>query len=355
MESRRLRPRNSLGTFLFVKKLHSDIYIYIYIYILTFSQVFCTGYSACQYGQIHHGAGRHIVAVIKNPRDPVQSQKYAYAAQILLFPALALPKFSICLAYLRIFYTDKRGRRLIQCLMVLLVLLIIPMQIEVALQCNPIHVYWTEGRPKSKCIKDIAGFMVSGSLNIFVDVSIMAVVLPRILELQLHKRQRYALVGIVLLGTLAVVAGIVRMIRVGTMLQKTNFDPSWDSYDVSIWTSTEIYVAVICASAPGIKPFVSKVLPKLLGTSLLSRTRRTGGPSQSYEMGSKWKTIGSNKIQRQTSETALATADGPYTECGRGADAESLGDDQGRPSRRSSSDEGGIYKTSEITVKVAPR
>lgn len=143
---------------------------------------------------------------MKNPQDPVESQKYAYVAQILLFPALALPKLSICCAYLRIFYTDKRGKWMIQALMVFLVLAIIPFVIEVILQCKPIHVYWTEGRPWNKCINDIAGFYLSGTMNAVADIVLMAVVLPKILELQLHSRQRWALVGIVLLGTLAVVA-----------------------------------------------------------------------------------------------------------------------------------------------------
>jgi hypothetical protein len=244
---------------------------------------------------------------------------------------------------------------MIQAVIVLLFLVILPFDIEIIFQCKPIHVYWTEGRPASKCIDDLAGFYLSGSLNILADAIIMAIVLPRVIELKLHKRQRWALVGIVLLGTLAIVAGTIRMVRVGLMFAKgDDFDPSWDSYDISIWTNTEIYVSLICAAAPGIKPVIVRILPKILGSSLRTRTRTTGGP---IELSSKWKrtTIGSNKLHRQSSQTALATADGPYTQCGRGVDAESFGDGtSGRPSRRGS-DEDGIYKTSEISVEVVPR
>jgi hypothetical protein len=265
---------------------------------------------------------------------------------------------SICFAYLRIFYTDFSGRRMIQALIVLLILTIIPMQIEVILQCRPIHVYWTEGRPSSKCLKDLAGLFVNSALNILVDVVLMVIVLPRVMELKLHKRQRLALIGVVLLGTLAVVAGIVRMVRVSLMLQKPDFDPSWDSYDISIWTNTEIYVSLVCASAPGIKPVVVRLLPKVLGTTMRSHTRTTGGP---IELGSsKWKRImtggGSSDMQRHTSEPALATVDGPYTECGREVDEESVGmRTSGRQSRRGSDAGGIIYKTSEIKVQIVPR
>jgi hypothetical protein len=300
---------------------------------------------------------------MENPRAPITSQKYAYAAQIILFPALALSKLSICLTYLRIFYTDKNGRYMIQALMVLLVLLIVPFDFEVAFQCRPVHVYWTEGRPASKCLQDLPGFLLSGTLNVFVDIALMAIVLPRVLELQLHQRQRWALTGIVLLGSLAVVAGIVRMVRVGTTIKMPNFEPSWDSYDVSIWTSTEIYVSLLCASAPGVKPVVVKVLPKLLGSSFSrSRTRTTGRASTGIELGlsSKWKrtTIGSTRMNnRRLSETALATADGPYTEVGNGVDARSMGGrSDSRPataaSEGESSQAGHIYKTSEISIQT---
>ncbi|KAH5443143.1 hypothetical protein HBI30_230740 [Parastagonospora nodorum] len=264
-------------------------------YILLAAWLCTTGWTCCQYGQIRHGAGRYFAAL--EPNDPVMSQKYAYAAQILLFPALALPKLSICCTYLP--------------LMVLLVLLIIPMDIEVILQCRPIHVYWSEGRPPSKCLDDIAGFFVSGTLNIVVDAALMAIVLPRVMGLKLHRRQRYALMGVVLLGTLAIVAGIIRMVR----------------------TNTEIWVAMICAAAPGIKPVLVKILPKLLGTTLRSRTRTKpsgGATGPSIEMGSKWKrnTRASSHVHAQTSETALASVQGLYTECGRGVDDDSISEDR---------------------------
>jgi hypothetical protein len=298
---------------------------------------------------------------MENPQAPITSQKYAYAAQIILFPALALSKLSICLTYLRIFYSDKRGRYAIQALMVLLVALIVPFDFEVAFQCRPVHVYWTEGRPAAKCLQDLPGLLLNGSLNIFVDIALMAIVLPRILELQLHQRQRWALIGIVLLGSLAVIAGITRMVRVGTTIRMPNFEPSWDSYDVSIWTSTEIYVSLICASAPGVKPVIVKILPKILGSSLVSRTRTTGQGSTGIELGlgSKWKrtTIGSTRVNRRQDDTVLATADGPYTQVGAGVDSRSPGrKSEERPvtatDEGESSQGGHIYKTSEILIQT---
>jgi hypothetical protein len=248
------------------------------------------------------------------------------------------------------------GRRLIQALVVVLILSIVPFDFEVIFQCKPIHVYWSEGRPDSKCLADIPGFYVNGALNIFADIALMVILLPRVFQLKLHKRQRWALVTVVSVGSLAAIAGIARMVRVSAIFKKPDFDPSWDSYDVSLWTTTEIYVSLICAAAPGMKPVIVRIMPKLLGSSLHSRTRQGAFPS--IELGSKWKrtTIGgASNVERQTSETALASGAGPYTQCGRGADADSTVDDTSvRPSRRGS-EEDGIYKTSEISVQITPR
>lgn len=268
---------------------------------------------------------------------------------------------SICLTYLRIFYTDKRGRYMIQGLLVLLVLLTFPFMFEVAFQCHPVHVYWTEGRPAGKCIRDLPGFLLSGSLNVFVDVALIAIVLPRILELHLHQRQRWALTGIVLLGSLAVAAGIVRMVRVSGSITMPDFEPSWDQYDVSIWTSAEVYVSLLCASAPGVKPVVVKILPKLLGSSFSRSRTRTGGVETGIELGlgSRWKrtTIGSARINnKRLSESILANSDGLYTEMGNGVDARNVSrtsEDRSMASTSegSSGHKGHIYKTSEVSVE----
>jgi hypothetical protein len=279
------------------------------------NQILCTGYSVCQYGQIRHGAGRHSAAIImQNPQDPITSQQYAFAAQIILIPALATSKLSICLTYLRIFYADTWGRRLIKCLMFLLILHILPFDFEAIFQCSPIHVYWTEGRPFGKCLPDIIGLLIQGSLNAFVDASLMIIVLPRILELQLHARQRWALTLIVLLGSLAIAASIMRMVRVAGAVTMPGFEPSWDAYDVSIWSATEAYVSLICAAAPGVKPVVVKLIPRILGSSLRSHT--TQGPSIELGLGSKWKrtTIGSARVHHQPNDSVLGTGVGPYTQ-----------------------------------------
>lgn len=302
-----------------------------------------------------HGAGRHLSVIIQeNPSDTAESQKYAFAAQMIVFPALALPKLSICLTYLRLFHADIWGRRLVKGVILIILIPLVLFSFLMVFQCKPIQVYWTEGRPASKCDTNISGVYVSGGLNVLVDISLMAIVLPRVLELHLHARQKWALVGIVGLGSFAVIAGLTRMIRVGTTLSKPNFDPTWDAYDLSIWTSTEIYISLVCASAPGIKPLVARILPKLLDSTLSSRSRiKSVHLPGSIEMSLKLRrgTIGTNRVRANKHDTVLMEEEGVYDEVGRGIDRVSFND------RRSSNEENvtsiGITTTSEALTRTS--
>ncbi|KAF2676927.1 hypothetical protein K458DRAFT_320882, partial [Lentithecium fluviatile CBS 122367] len=291
------------------------------------------------------------------------SQKFAFANTQVLFFALALPKFSICLSYLRIFYFDKPGRHLIQALMAVLTLTTFPFSIQEALSCKPVHVYWTELRPAGKCTPGLTGFYLNGALNASVDLSLMAILVPRILHLKMNNQQKGVLLGIVSLGLLAVAASIVRMVRVGTTLDKYKTqiaDPSWDTYDVTIWTSTEVYVSLICAAAPGVKPLISKLLPRLLGTTLRSRTRTTSGNGYGtgpIELSGKMKRttlgMGSGTLHKSVSAMGLTTGSGPWLEVGRGTDEESIGGKSGEERYHEHlRADGGIVKKSEITVRT---
>jgi len=124
-------------------------------------------------------------------------------------------------------------------------------------------------------------------------------------------------------------------------------------YDVSIWTSTEIYVALICAAAPGVKPLISRMLPKLLGTSLRSRTRPSGGSSNAIELSLKMK-----RSTKSNSTTNLTSAQGPYSEIYSPAkhDEESLDGksdmDEG-PGRMKVED--GIVRNTSVVIKSERR
>jgi hypothetical protein len=202
-------------------------------------------------------------------------------------------------------------------------------------------------------------------MNALVDVTLMAFLIPRILRMNMNRRQKRVLLGIVSLGSVAVLAAIARMVRIGIALGKYGrgtFDPPWDTYDVTIWTSTEIYVSLVCAAAPGVKPLISIVLPRLLGTTSRSRTRSsidrshgTGTVDLSGKTAHGTLTT-NNSTYRSNSVTGLTAMaeNNPSTVIGRGTDEESLrimGSAINNLEQPSAA--GSIVETHEITVVEA--
>ncbi|KAF2710568.1 hypothetical protein K504DRAFT_265654 [Pleomassaria siparia CBS 279.74] len=356
-----------IGTLFFLTRSYTRLFIIrswkSEDYVLTVGWLAAMGYSICQYGEVSQGAGRHLAFnSITGTTSPVTLQKYSYAAFPFLFIALIFTKLSIGLSYIRIFYHDVLGRRLVQGTMVLLVLSNVANIGEVMLACNPIQVYWTELRPASKCITTQIPLYVNGTINVLVDIGLIATVLPRVLKLKLNNRQRYVLVGIVSIGWIAVAAGILRLVRVGMTLGKPGgiVDAPWDTYDISIWSSSEIYVGLVCAAAPGIKPLVSKILPKILGSTTKSRSQSRSqtwtadANPGSIELSLKKMrrgTIGSVTTNRSTND---AKSTGPYIEVSRGVDVDLLDDDDDGKEESGiipgGGGDAGIHMTSETTV-----
>ncbi|KAF1912909.1 hypothetical protein BDU57DRAFT_581267 [Ampelomyces quisqualis] len=219
-----------------------------------------------------------------------------------------------------------RWRRMIQAFLVLLIL-----------QCILNSSILDRRSPIIEVLEQFNWPLCKWHARYLPDAILMAILLPRFIEL-----------------TPSVVAGIVHMVRVSLLLQKPDFEPIWDEYNISIWTNTEIYVSLVCAAAPGIKLVIVNLLSKVFGTTTRSRTGTTGG--------SKWKRTrirwGSKRLKRIKSMTARETADAPYTECWRGADEESLGMRTSRRQSRRGSDidaSGVVDETSEVKVEIALR
>jgi len=132
----------------------------------------------------------------------------------------------------------------------------------------------------SKCLSDVPPVYSSALLNIFADLALLAFVIPKILGLQIAKKQKLSLLGIVCLSILAIIAASVRLARVIHVANSK--DVSWDSYDITIWSSVEVNTGIFCASAAAIKPLIRKLSPSFLSSG--AGTSRTNGNSRS-QMG----------------------------------------------------------------------
>lgn len=85
-------------------------------------------------------------------------------------------------------------------------------------------------------------------------------------RLALPIRQRLAVIAIFGLGTAVCIAGALRTKYVFDS-EKYSYDEQWDGYPLWILLTVEIDVGIICASAPALRPFIARHLPKVFGSS----------------------------------------------------------------------------------------
>ncbi|KAF8855855.1 hypothetical protein BDZ45DRAFT_746001 [Acephala macrosclerotiorum] len=80
------------------------------------------------------------------------------------------------------------------------------------------------------------------------------------------QKRRAALFLIITLSWLAIIAAIVRMVRLGHLFRTKVIDIPWVFYDIFIWTGLEVSMGIFCVSAPAIKPIFKRFAPHLLSS-----------------------------------------------------------------------------------------
>ncbi|KAK3201109.1 hypothetical protein GRF29_213g1069218, partial [Pseudopithomyces chartarum] len=146
--------------------------------------------------------------------------------------------------------------------------------------CTPVHLYWTIGA-EGKCLDEGAATMAAGIINVTADFLCTITPMPLVAQLSMPRRQRAAVMFLFSLGFLVTIVGCVRTWYIYKALV-LEYDLTWYSYPLWIAAAIEIDVGVICASAPVLRPLLSKFL--LYASShdptSTSRHRRKGYSAQ---------------------------------------------------------------------------
>ncbi|KAH6677025.1 hypothetical protein F5X68DRAFT_224209 [Plectosphaerella plurivora] len=128
------------------------------------------------------------------------------------------------------------------------------------LYCEPMDAYWNKTIPGAKCYSVqlfIAFALLNSTLNIFTDVLFASFPIPIIWKLQMKRKTKFYLIGVLSLGYIAVVMGIMKS---EAQINYSPFaDNTFDSW-ITFWASAQINIGIIAACTPSLKPLVSKAL-----------------------------------------------------------------------------------------------
>ncbi|KAL1612709.1 hypothetical protein SLS60_000938 [Paraconiothyrium brasiliense] len=174
--------------------------------------------------------------------------------------------------------------------------------------------------------------------------------IPMLWQVQLNRRQKSSVIGILGLGIFATAAAIVKISflpnygRTGDWL--------WDSRDITIWTVLETCVGIIAGNLPCLKPLFRTVLGSTYGRGSKGRTGGTGTTprylSRAYGVGTNAHSAKANGFTSLTSSKAGRPPHDPYEMTAMG-----FGEGESRAmSAASNREDGRSEKSSQGSVEL---
>lgn len=177
----------------------------------------------------------------------------------------------------------------------------------------------------------------NASVNIVTDLLLAIIPVPGLWGLQIPKRQKIALLGILTIGWFVCIVSILRLYALNVFARHQD-DTTYYSAPTSYWSAIEANLAIVCASLPALKPLVVKIIP-VFGTRHSSRER---GSTSASANNHRLHRLGSLRTWRSGEDKEKLTSESCASH------ARSIGS---RPSD-SEQHEGNIYVTKHFEQRI---
>jgi hypothetical protein len=281
-----------LGFKLFVtRSLSSDDYVVFVLLLFSLPSVFIT-----HYGTAPNGVGRDIWTL--TPQNITDFQFYFHSMAILYFIQVMLIKLCLLLFYLRIFPAQGVRRLLWGTVVFDLIFGIVYLFLAI-FQCSPISYFWQgwDNEHEGSCLDKSAIAWSNAAISIALDIWMLAIPLAQLKALNLHWKKKIGVGLMFCVGTLYVVVpfndylmsmltpfvattsvtivSIVRLQALVTFAESNN--ATWDNFPVSLWSTVEINVGIMCTCMPTLRLILVRLFPTLGGSSYAKGYYNTGG------------------------------------------------------------------------------
>ncbi|CAG8949283.1 hypothetical protein HYFRA_00004908 [Hymenoscyphus fraxineus] len=133
-------------------------------------------------------------------------------------------------------------------------------------QCSPISFFWTnwDGEHEGKCFNSNAMTWANAGIGIALDIWMLALPMQQVFKLNLHWKKK---IGVAMMFSVGLFVTIVSCLRLKSLVKFTYSDnPTWDNFDVGLWSTIEINVGIFCACMPSLRLLV-RIFPRISGSS----------------------------------------------------------------------------------------
>ncbi|KAF2633299.1 hypothetical protein BU25DRAFT_327471, partial [Macroventuria anomochaeta] len=259
--------------------------------------------------EVQAGNGKHAIFV-SYPEDVSEALKYLYFSIVTYNISLTITKISILLQYHRIF-TLREMRIPVYVALAIVSAWGITTLFTSIFSCVPVDASWkvTE-QASATCVNRMALWYTNASVNIVTDILVAAIPVRGIWSLQIPKRQKTALLGILTIGWFVCIVSILRLYALN-VFDKHQDDATYHSAPTAYWSAIEANLAIVCASLPALKPLIIRIVP-VFGARHSSKgrgsTAASGNTHRLRKLGSKgiWRS-GDDK-EKLTSDSSASHA-----------------------------------------------
>ncbi|MCJ1314525.1 hypothetical protein MMC25_008207 [Agyrium rufum] len=238
------------------------------------------------------------------PAALVREVKIGLAGQTNWPIAVGLIKVSICLTFIRIFFTRK-----FRIYATVVYGLCIAWTVATVLVgytiCIPLSAQW-DLTSTGNCGNETAAYVSLGVLDAATDIAVFLLPLPMLYTLQVPMHTKIALISTFGLGIFTIASSILRLVSV----IQIDFNQDFEQGQVNdvLWCSIECSVGLIVASSLVMRPLLDRgihLLSRITGSSRGSSTMRGSESSGSGSAG-----LGMGNIVDIRASTSKASRDG---------------------------------------------
>ncbi|OTB04430.1 hypothetical protein M426DRAFT_261950 [Hypoxylon sp. CI-4A] len=238
---------------------------------------------------VNHGLGRHTFYLTN--QQAIDQQFYSLLAQVFCVEALSFAKLSIVASYMRVLRGS--GNLLHEVLLWTIGILVFVVNTMVIITfytaCNPNEKTW-DPLIQGTCWstdKRLVFFILQGVFSAFSDFFLAFSPFFFLHKLQVKKRTKVLVLGLMGLGTVTGAFAIIRTVETGSQLHipaTAAPDTSYSTVLGLMWAGMERNIAIIIGSIPALNPLAAPATELFRKTLGSSKSRLRSATSHSYQL-----------------------------------------------------------------------
>ncbi|KAJ8115509.1 hypothetical protein OPT61_g2871 [Boeremia exigua] len=224
---------------------------------------------------------------------------YFYISEIAYFGVIGFIKVSFLLFFLQIF-PERQFRKIVWFMVYFLIVSTVAFCFAATFVCTPISFAWNQwdSEHAGTCINNNALAFTHAAHSILTDFVTLSLPITQIWTLHLGLKKK---IGVLLMFSVGAFVTVVSILRLRSLVHFANTtNMTWDYLEASLWSVIECQVGIICTCMPSIRLGLTRLFPKILGSTNRSTAKDTGVPSGRSRGLNTFSGLTANEINVQT-------------------------------------------------------